>query len=69
MEVLITYVAESQDLALVFPIEAKAKNTKCEVLPNIISLYREGCAPFLFTADRDDLELPPQSTFSSDSSP
>lgn len=72
MEDFIVRFAESyksQDLAVVFPVEAKAKDTKSEVLPNIISLYRDGCAPLLFTEDRDDLELPPQSTSCSDSSP
>lgn len=60
---------KSQDLAIVYPVEAKATDTKSEVFPKIISLSREGCAPLLCTEGRDDLELPPQSTSSSDSSP
>lgn len=67
--VCFTEFYKPQDLAIVFPVEAKAKDTKSEILPNIISLHRDGYAPLLFTGDRDDLELPPQSTSFSDSSP
>jgi len=41
VEDFIVHFAEShksQDLAIVFPVAAKAKDTKSEVLPNINSL-------------------------------
>lgn len=62
MEYFTIHFAKSyrpQDLATVLSVEEKTKDTEPEVLPNIISLYRDGCALQLFTEDRADLELPP----------
>lgn len=56
----------SQDLAGVFPVEAKANATRSEVLPHRISLHTGGCAALLFTEEGEGLELPPPSTSSSD---
>lgn len=60
-------ILQISESAIVFPVKAKAKDTKSEILPNTFSLYRGRSEPLLFTEARGDLQLPQQSTSSSGS--